>query len=117
MLDKSEARVIDLDTWALLNLKIDDFGGVFPHRIAAIENLNLNLVSDALKGYAIQHVGILDFYRRFMSDLPSSSPGGLRSGYLSLLPAEGWDAAGVLGRPISSRSKSIPALPNAPLQI
>ena len=61
-IDGTEARLIDLDTWTLVNLKIDDLVAL-PYRIAAIKGLSLKLLSGALKEYSVQNIGILDFYQ------------------------------------------------------
>src|SRR5262245_3941764 len=73
LLDGSKARLIDLDPWTLLNLKIDDVVDL-PHRIAAVDGgrgLDTDTVAEALRPYALQHIGMVDFYRHFLPDLPT----------------------------------------------
>ncbi|HYZ64475.1 MAG TPA: pyridoxal-dependent decarboxylase [Acetobacteraceae bacterium] len=63
------ARLVDLDTWPLLNLDLDVLAGL-PTRIAAL-GIDLEGVTQALAGYAVKNVGLLSFYRSFMPDIPA----------------------------------------------
>ena len=60
------ARLIDLDTWTLLNLDLDTLAGL----PAALTGLGINpeAATDALAGYTVQNVGLIGFYRSFMTD-------------------------------------------------
>jgi glutamate/tyrosine decarboxylase-like PLP-dependent enzyme len=71
LLNNAEARLIDLDTWTLLNLKLDDLVSL-PYRIATNYGLSLELLSGALREYGIQHIGILEFYERFLTECPQA---------------------------------------------
>jgi hypothetical protein len=61
--------VIDLDTWTLINLKIDDLVAL-PYHIAERYEIDIKVLNKAVKNYAIQDIGILEFYRHFMSEVP-----------------------------------------------
>jgi len=73
LLDGDEERLVDLDTWTLLNLKIDDLVRL-PYQIAEIDpksGLDKETLKEALKPYALQHIGLIEFYERFMSGFPA----------------------------------------------
>ena len=73
LLDGREERLVDLDTWTLLNLKIDDVVRL-PYQIAAIDpnsGLGKDALKEALEPYAVQHIGLIEFYQRFMSGFPA----------------------------------------------
>jgi len=68
-LDGSSARIADMSPWSLLNLRIDDVLGL----IQSIEHqfgIAVSVTNEVLGHYAVQSVGLLDFYRRFMADVP-----------------------------------------------
>jgi glutamate/tyrosine decarboxylase-like PLP-dependent enzyme len=73
LLDGSKRRLIDLDTWTSLNLKVDDLVAL-PYRITAIigSSLDSRKLNAVLKPYLLQNVGILEFYQRFMSGFPQA---------------------------------------------
>ena len=62
------ARLIELDTWTLLNLDLDVVAGL-PHAIEAL-GVPAQEVALALEARSIQHVGLVGFYRSFMPDVP-----------------------------------------------
>ena len=62
------ARLVELDTWSLLNLDLDVIAGL-PTAIAGC-GVPPETLSLALGGYAVQNVGLLSFYRSFMLDVP-----------------------------------------------
>ena len=62
------ARLMDLDTWTLLNLDLDVMAGL-PAALAGF-GIAPEEVTDALTGYSIENVGLVGFYRNFMSDVP-----------------------------------------------
>jgi glutamate/tyrosine decarboxylase-like PLP-dependent enzyme len=62
------ARLVELDTWTLLNLDLDVLAGL-PAALATI-GIGPETATEALAGYAIQNVGLVGFYRSFMPDLP-----------------------------------------------
>ena len=89
LLDGTPAKLIDLDTWTLLNLKADDQAAL-PYKIAKTEDERERL-NEALKPYVLQHIGMVDFYQRFMSDF-SQAP-------VAMAPATchySWPKAGTL---------------------
>ena len=64
-LDGTMARLIDLDTWRLLNLRVDDVV-LLPQQISTLDGeLDVNDVTALLGPYLIQNIGILDFYQKF----------------------------------------------------
>ena len=63
------ARLADLDTWVLLNLDLDVLAGL-PAGLAEF-GIDGERLTRILGGYAVQHVGLLSFYRSFMPDFPS----------------------------------------------
>ena len=71
LLDGSTAKLIDLDTWVLLNLKIDDVVSL-PHRMHSEMGIEVATTMQALRPYTVQEIGIVDFYRRFMATVPRS---------------------------------------------
>jgi len=60
-------RLIDLDTWTLLNLDIDVVAGL-PAAVAAL-GIAPETLTEALVPYAVQNTGMLGFYRSFMPDI------------------------------------------------
>lgn len=69
LLGGGSARLIDLDTWVVLNLRIDDVVGL-PQAIADEYSVPVATTAAALEPYSVQNIGLIDFYRRFMSDVP-----------------------------------------------
>ena len=63
-----KARLIDLDTWTLLNLDLDTLAGL-PAALAGF-GIAPDAATEALAGYTLQNVGLIGFYRSFMPDLP-----------------------------------------------
>ncbi len=62
------ARLVDLDTWTLLNLDLDAVAGL-PAALAAL-GVEPDVLQAALAGYAVQNTGLVAFYRNFMPDVP-----------------------------------------------
>ena len=60
-------RLVDLDTWTLLNLDIDTVAAL----PAAIVELGIESqrLTRMLGGFAVQNVGLVNFYRSFMRDV------------------------------------------------
>jgi glutamate/tyrosine decarboxylase-like PLP-dependent enzyme len=58
------ARLIALDTWALLNLNIDDIVNL-PQRIAEEFQIDTQATMDALARFAVQNIGLVNFYKRY----------------------------------------------------
>lgn len=61
------ARLLELDTWTLLNLDIDVVAGL-PAAVAAL-GITPEALTEALVPYAVQNTGMLGFYRSFMPDV------------------------------------------------
>jgi glutamate/tyrosine decarboxylase-like PLP-dependent enzyme len=66
--DGARARLIELDTWTLLNLDLDEVAAL-PARIASL-GIPVEATARALAGYAVQNTGLVGFYRSFMHDVP-----------------------------------------------
>ncbi len=64
------ARLIDLDSWTLLNLDLDAVAGL-PTAMAAA-GIPADLLTESLAGYSIQNTGLITFYRNFMRDVTES---------------------------------------------
>ncbi len=65
--DGSRARLVDLDTWTLLNLDLDVVAKL-PTDLLAL-GVEAETLERALGGYSIQNVGLITFYRSFMPDV------------------------------------------------
>ena len=64
------ARLVELDTWTLLNLDIDTVAAL-PSAIIAL-GIAPERLTRMLGGYAVQNVGLVNFYRSFMRDVGES---------------------------------------------
>lgn len=62
------ARLVDLDTWTLLNLDLRTLAGL-PAALAAL-GVAPDAATEALTGYAVENTGLVGFYRAFMPDVP-----------------------------------------------
>ncbi len=60
-------RLVELDTWTLLNLDIDAVAAL-PGAITAL-GIDPQRLTRMLGGYAVQNVGLVSFYRSFMRDV------------------------------------------------
>ncbi len=60
-------RLLDLDTWTLLNLDIDVVAGL-PTALAAL-GITPEALTEAMVPYAVQNTGLMGFYRNFMPDV------------------------------------------------
>src|SRR5262245_17261491 len=71
--DGTHARLIELDTWTLLNLTIDEVVAL-PHRIAEILGGadKLDEIARALRPFTVQNVGFVEFHRRYLEKFPVS---------------------------------------------
>ncbi len=63
-------RLVELDTWTLLNLDIDTVAAL-PGAITAL-GIAPDRLTRMLGGYAVQNVGLVNFYRSFMRDVQES---------------------------------------------
>lgn len=80
LLTGEERPLIDLDTWTLLNLRMDDVL-VLPEQLKALlgkqgdgseKDQEIDTLFDDVMGhYLLQKIGLLDFYRRFLGDTPA----------------------------------------------
>jgi glutamate/tyrosine decarboxylase-like PLP-dependent enzyme len=61
------ARLVELDTWTLLNLDLDAVAGL-PAALAAL-GIAPDLLTRVLAGYSVQNTGLITFYRSFMQDV------------------------------------------------
>ena len=64
------ARLAELDTWTLLNLGLDTVAGL-PAALAGL-GIEPETLTRSLGGYTVQNVGLLEFYRSFMTDVPEA---------------------------------------------
>lgn len=91
LLDGTMSRLIDLDAWQLVNLRVDDVV-LLPQRIAEFDGeLKVDDVTALLGAYLIQNIGILEFYQRL-------KPGDV-SAPMALVPSTAhysWPKAGTL---------------------
>lgn len=60
-----------LDTWSLLNLKVDDILAL-PARLTAEHGIPGDAITEALSRHSLQHLGILEFSRRYLGDVKES---------------------------------------------
>jgi glutamate/tyrosine decarboxylase-like PLP-dependent enzyme len=67
LLDDSYALLTELDTWTMLNLGIDDIVGL-PYEMELL-GITPETTNTALTPYAVQNIGLLEFYQRFMSGI------------------------------------------------
>ncbi|MCV2882371.1 pyridoxal phosphate-dependent decarboxylase family protein [Actibacterium sp. XHP0104] len=71
--DGTRARLLELDTWQLLNLPVDQAIGL-TRRMVSTTGVTSADIEATLPKYALQNIGILDFYRRHLSEMPNGSP-------------------------------------------
>ena len=64
------APLMELDTWSLLNLDLDAVAGL-PAAVAAA-GVPTEELARVLGGYGVQHLGLVEFYRSFMGDVPAA---------------------------------------------
>jgi len=67
LLDGGRARLADLDTWTLLNLKADDTLAV-PTRVQDEYSISTETLTQVLDDYTLQSLGFMEFQRRFLKD-------------------------------------------------
>ncbi|BAZ22773.1 group II decarboxylase family protein [Kalymmatonema gypsitolerans NIES-4073] len=65
------APLIKLDTWSLLNLKGDDILAL-PGRLTKEYQIPREAIAQAMSKYSLQNLGIQEFSRQFLSDIPKS---------------------------------------------
>jgi len=69
LLDGSKVRLAELDTWVALNLRIDDIVAL-PEALQERYGIAPETTAAALVPYSVQFIGMVDFYRRFMAEVP-----------------------------------------------
>ncbi len=60
------AHLVDLDTWSLLNLRVDDVIALSP-RLQAECGLDAKTIESALNAHSVQALGLAEFQRRFLA--------------------------------------------------
>ncbi|MDP9104851.1 MAG: pyridoxal-dependent decarboxylase [Candidatus Eremiobacteraeota bacterium] len=70
-LDDTYAFIAELDSWTLLNLRIDDVAGL-PHAIEQQFGISVADTTRAVSDYTVQSLGLVDFYGRLMHDVPKA---------------------------------------------
>jgi glutamate/tyrosine decarboxylase-like PLP-dependent enzyme len=65
--------LLDLDSWELLNLRVDDVLLLSPH-IQKQFNIDSDTLQSALSSYNVQYIGMAEFYRRLLPDLSPEQP-------------------------------------------
>lgn len=60
------ARLLDLDTWSLLNLGIDEVIALSP-RLQTECGIDADSIKNALNSYSVQALGLAEFQRRFLA--------------------------------------------------
>ena len=80
LLNGQSRPLVDLDSWTLLNLRMDDVL-VLPEQLKAMLGKTQgdtpankaidDLFDNVMNNYLLQKVGLLDFYRRFLGDTPA----------------------------------------------
>jgi glutamate/tyrosine decarboxylase-like PLP-dependent enzyme len=69
--DGSRRQLIDLDTWSLLNLGIDEVLNI-THRMELVYGISPDTITKALDPYIIQSLGFDEFNRRYLKDTPQA---------------------------------------------
>ncbi len=70
LLDGQRTRLLELEPWQLLNLPIDEVLGLSP-RIARTAGIDPALIEASLGKVSVQALGLVEFHRRFMGDIPA----------------------------------------------
>ncbi|MBW6417621.1 pyridoxal-dependent decarboxylase [Celeribacter sp. PS-C1] len=69
-LDGRRRRLLDLDTWDLLNLPVDEAVGL-SSRMTTAAGIEASAIETAIKGRTVQDLGLIDFYRQYLPDMPA----------------------------------------------
>jgi len=89
--DGRSDQLTKLDTWSLLNVEIDEVVNLVP-KMSDLYGVSLDETTTSLAQYAVQSVGLIDFYQRFISDSAAQAP-------VAMVPASShysWPKAGAL---------------------
>jgi glutamate/tyrosine decarboxylase-like PLP-dependent enzyme len=68
LLDGSRSQLIDLDTWTLLNLGVDEVLNI-TQRMERVYGISSDAITKALDSYTIQSLGFDEFNRRYIKDV------------------------------------------------
>lgn len=71
LLNGRTERLIELDTWVLLNLRIDDVVSL-PQVMEKKYRVKTAATAAALRHYSVQNVGLIEFHQRFMREIPQA---------------------------------------------
>jgi len=66
-------RLVDLDSWTLLNLRTDDVLSLSPN-LQLQFGIKPDVLKDAMAPYNVQNLGMAQFYRRLLPDLQPEIP-------------------------------------------
>ncbi|MDI1480146.1 pyridoxal-dependent decarboxylase [Polyangium sp. y55x31] len=69
--DGRRARLVTLDAWSLLNLKVDDILAL-PERLTEEYGISSDTITKAMSGHSLQHLGMQELFRRCGADIPAS---------------------------------------------
>jgi glutamate/tyrosine decarboxylase-like PLP-dependent enzyme len=67
LLDGNIAKLVDLDTWTLLNLKADDVLSL-PQTMDKKYGIPTATTAEVLQTYSLQNMGLLEFYNKYFKD-------------------------------------------------
>jgi len=67
LLDGRKERLIDLDTWTLLNLESDEVLSL-PQIIQQISSVSTSTITQKLQKYSLQSIGLVEFYNRYLKN-------------------------------------------------
>ena len=93
----------ELDTWSLLNLKGDDILAL-PTRLQKEYQISNETISKAIAKYSLQNLGIQEFSRRFLTDMPNSPalivPGTKHYSFVKTTALLGIGSANIIDVPV-----------------
>ncbi|MDC3962611.1 pyridoxal-dependent decarboxylase [Polyangium jinanense] len=69
--DGRRARLVALDAWSLLNLKVDDILAL-PERLTEEYGISSDTITKAMSSHSLQHLGMQELFRRSGADVPAS---------------------------------------------
>ena len=106
--------LLSLDTWSLLNLKVDDILAL-PGRLTARHGISGEAITEALSRHSIQHLGFLEFSRRYLAEVKDSAvvlvPATKHYSFPKAAAVLGIGSANVIDVPVDRDARmSLPAL-------